>query len=254
MMSPHLPRQTVMKHRHHNPDQVSLFGEDTDAMPDPTFVKTRWTVKEVSIETGREWVGRWHYANRMPGTGNHCWGIFCPDMIACVVISLPNNPHGVAARYGLEGWQGNREISRVVAHPDAPKNTTSRAVRMVAAHLHATQGIEWLFSYADTGQNHHGGIYQALNCVYVGLTASHAGYLLDGEPIHSRTLTAVYGTSAWPRIRDMLRELGRGDLVRIPDAETPKHTYILPCGGPASRRAIRKALAGYMLSYPKRTS
>jgi hypothetical protein len=253
-MTPNLPRQTTMKHRHHNPNQDSLFGDGPDALPPSTFGKDGWWTKEVPIETGREWIGKWHYSNRMPGTGNHCWGVFAPaDMIACVVLSLPNNPHGVAERYGLSAWVGNREISRVVAHPDAPKNTVSRAITLVLDEHHRSFGWEWVFSYADTGQGHHVGIYQALNAVYVGLTASHAGYLLDGQPIHSRTLTAVYGTSAWPAIRDLLRERGKGELVRIPDAETRKHSYILPCGGPASRRAIRKALQPYARRYPKRT-
>ena len=245
-----------MKHRHHNANQGSLFDdEDPNALPPLRFGKDGWTVREVPIHTGREWVGQWHYSNRMPGTGNHCWGVFAPtDMIACVVLSLPNNPHGVATRYGLETWQGNREISRVVAHPDAPKNTVSRAIALVLAEHHRQKGWEWVFSYADTGQNHHGGIYQALNAVYVGLTASHAGYTLNGQPIHSRTLTAVYGTSAWPRIRDMLAQMGKGELVRIPDAESRKHTYILPFGGPASRRAIRNALKPYARPYPKRDS
>jgi len=242
-----------MKHRHVNEAQPSLFGDDTNALPPSTFGKDGWWTKEVPVETAREWVGQWHYSNRLPGTGNHAFGVFAPSaMVCCVILSLPNNPHGVAARYGLERWIGNKEISRVVAHPDAPTNTVSRSIALVLDHHHRTFGTEWVFSYADTGQGHHGGIYQALNAVYVGLTASHAGYLLDGEPIHSRTLTAVYGTSAWPAIRDLLRERGKGELVRIADAETRKHSYILPSGGPASRRAIRRALIPHALPYPKR--
>lgn len=178
-------------------------------------------------------------------------------MVACVMLSLPNNTAGVAGRIGVDvgEWPGNMEISRVIVHPSLPKEYcgASRAVAM-ALNVWRGLGYTWVFSYADLGQNHHGGIYQALNAIYVGIgnAGGRPGFLLNGQPFHSRSVVSRWGTQAWPRVREIARLEGHC-LERVDNMETEKHTYILPCGGPASNRKFRKKLAGITLPYPKRS-
>lgn len=223
----------------------------------PTFDEDRpWTIRELGsaggkFDTARRWVEQWHYSHRMPGGGTRTFGVFCPDMVCCIMTSIPNNQFGVARRLDLARWPGNVEISRVVAYPDAPRNTASRALA-VLCDFYRLEGFDWLFSYADTGQNHHGGIYQAVNAVYVGLISGEAGYLIDGIPVHPRSLVSTYGTRAWPTVRDIVKTQTGKTLERVEGMNTPKHTYIIPVGRPAVRRAIRRRLAARALPYPKR--
>jgi len=237
-------------------DQPGLFDE-----PEPDFSKEDWQIDETNAETARRWVQTWHYSARMPGGGTRVWRVHCPSpgmgraMVACVMLSLPNNTAGVAGRIGIDclEYPGNMEISRVVAHPDAPKNTASRAVAMALHVWREDPGLTWVFSYADLGQNHHGGIYQALNAIYVGIgnAGGRPGFLLDGKPFHSRSVVSRWGTQAWPRVQGIAEREGH-TLERVDNMETEKHTYILPCGGPASNRSFRKKLAAITLPYPKR--
>lgn len=166
----------------------------------------------------------------------------------CVIgVGAPNNPYGVAGRLGLKAWLGNYEITRVAAHPKAPKNTASKSLALMCAAVRDDFGFDWLFSYADTGQGHHGGIYQALNAVYCGFGVQGGGGVLivDGRKYHTRSAVTTFGTASRKLIREQGHEVGFVPM-------TQKHTYILPIGGPASRRAIRKALEPYTLPYPKR--
>ena len=220
------------------------------ADPVSNFSRQEWKVREVSTETVRRWVTTWHYSHRYPGGGTVGYGAFAPDMVALVTTSNATNASGLARRYSLDKYPGNIEISRVVAHPDAPKNTPSRAIS-ACFRLWSARGWEWVFSYADTGQNHHGGIYQALNAIYVGKSPGRHGYLLDGEPIHPRSVVSKFGTESWPRVRELAKAEGH-ELLKVAEMNTAKHVYILPVGGPASRRAIRDALAPFTLPYPKR--
>jgi hypothetical protein len=224
----------------------------TDVLFDlhPDFSARQWRVRFVSAETITHWVIEWHYAHRYPSPGPVGYGVFAPDMVALVVTTLGANAHGVAAKYGLASDVGNLEIARVVAHPDAPKNAASRAIASCYSTWRA-QGYHWLFSYADTGQGHHGGIYQALNAVYVGLSAARPGYLADGREVHPRSLVSRYGTQAWPRVQELAAADGVA-LVKVPGLNTAKHTYILPVGTPSERRAIRRHLARHAKPYPKR--
>lgn len=227
---------------------LALFDE-------PTSIFRRqnvWQVREVSPPTIRRWVADWHYSHRTPGGGTVGYGVFAPDMVCLVTVSTATNASGVAAKYGLLDFPGNMEVSRVVAHPSAPKNTPSRAIA-ACFPIWRARGWEWLFSYADTGQDHHGGIYQALNAIYVGLSPAERGYLMDGQPVHPRSLVAKFGTRAWPTVQQMAATVGH-DLQRVDNLNTAKHTYILPIGVPSSRRQIRQALAPFAQRYPRKVT
>lgn len=241
-------------------EQLELFRE-----PVPVFGRTDWRIRETTVQTARRWVEDWHYSGRMPGGGTRVWAITAPaDLdyigrtratVAVVMLSLPNNVAGVAGRIGINTaeWPGNMEISRVIAHPNAPRNTASRSVAL-GLKVWRGMGYTWVFSYADVGQDHHGGIYQALNAVYVGIgdVGGRVGYMLNGEPMHPRSVVSRWGTQAWPRVQEIARLEGH-TLERVDGQITEKHTYILPCGGPARDRALRLLLEPYARTYPKRT-
>ena len=216
----------------------------------PDFSATEWRFHLTNHATARLFVEPWHYSHRMPGGGTVAYAAFAPDMVCCVMLSNPNNVWGVAGKLGLDGKHGNREISRVIAHPDAPKNTASRAIAG-CMRLWRREGTLWVFSYADLGQNHHGGIYQALNAIYLGVASGRAGFFVDGEPMHPRSVVARFGTQAWPYVIEAAKAQG-STIERVDDLNTPKHLYVLPCGSPAQNRAIRRQLADRALPYPKR--
>lgn len=207
------------------------------------------TIATIDKATWAPWYESYHYQGP-PGAAT-VYGAFAPDLAAAVAIQASPGVGGQSARYELEAWPGDWEISRVAVHPDAPPNTASRAIAAATKAHHARTGHEWLFSYADTGQGHHGGIYQALNAVYLGATEAAPGFVVDGRPVHTRTLYDWFGTNAYDDMKRLAAERGM-TLERIDGLKTPKHLYILMIGGPASRRAIRKHLARWSLPYPKR--
>lgn len=206
-----------------------------------------WAARIIDTPTAKRWLNQYHYLG-----GTHAvwsYGVYCPDLIAVVSLGQPANRNGVASKYGLQPWPGNHEITRVGVHPEGPKNTASRAIALVARE-YARRGHEWVFSYADTGQGHHGGIYQALNAVYVGLSPARSALVVDGAPVHVRTLANRYRCDG-TELLDRLRADGH-EVVRVSDGRSAKHTYVLPIGNRASRAAIRKHLGAYALPYPKR--
>jgi hypothetical protein len=220
-------------------------------MPE-SFADDKWDLRRVNHHTAELWFGKHHYLGTVGNAQAGLFGLYAGDLIAVVAVGNAGNVHGVAKRYALEAWRGNAEITRVAVHPDAPTNTASRAVAAVCRRL-AREGWEWLFSYADTGQGHHGGIYQALNATYVGLSdPGRSGFLLDGTPIHPRSVVATFGTQAWPKVRDIAEK--RGQVIeKVDDAIAPKHTYILVIAeDPRRRFRIRRHLKDHAQPYPKR--
>lgn len=227
-------------------EPLALFDTGT-----VTFDKTQLVLRRTNQHTAQNWTARYHYSGTAGGAGATYYGAFAPDLMGVVIIAQPTNRFGVAAKYGLDGIPGNMEIARVAVHPDAPRNTTSRIVAMACRAYNRDTGLQWLFSYADTGQGHHGGIYQALNSVYVGMSPPLHGYLMDGKPMHPRTVVSTFGTQAWPRVQQLAADRGY-DLQKVHDMNTAKHTYILPIGDRRAQKLVRAALKPHVKPYPKR--
>lgn len=204
----------------------------------------------IDLKRARAVIERVHYSHAMPSTFDiRAWGAFDMDtarLLCVVTTSAATNAHGVAAKFGLNTWRGNIEISRIAALEDAPRNIVSLALSLTVKREHEVRGVDWLFSYSDTAQDHHGGVYQAVNAVYVGVSGGRSGYLMDGKPVHPRSLVQRYGTHEWPLIQ---RLVVPHILVRV--RLGAKHTYILLAG--PRRKAIRRHLDRYALPYPKRT-
>lgn len=202
-------------------------------------------IRDASRAEASDWFGRLHYTGSAAGHR-----FFMVDELALVAIGRGANRYGVGDKFGLLGFAGGFEITRVACHPDAPRNTASRSLSAVCKLLGA-EGVDWLFSYSDTAQGHHGGIYQAVGAAYVGTDAKQwVNFALDGQRVAKRKVSGRYGHTRWPEVRDLAAAEGRV-LERVSWA--PKLTYILvTTADRKKRKAIRDILAPAALPYPKR--
>lgn len=193
----------------------------------------------------QDWFGRLHYTRSAAG---HRFFLF--DDRAMLAIGRGGNRFGVGDKFGLLDFVGGFEITRVACAPDAPRNTASQAISALCRRL-GTEGIEWLFSYADSAQGHHGGIYQAVGATYVGTDAKQwVNFALDGERVAKRKVSGMFGHTRWPEVQELAAEKGHR-LERVNWA--PKLTYLLNTATQRKRRrALQKVLDARALPYPKR--
>ncbi len=204
----------------------------------------------VSKHEAAEWFAKYHYT----GTVGGCWFFKAMDggqPLAMVALGKGANRFGVAEKFELTEWHGNLEITRVACHPQAPFNTASRCLSAVCQVL-AIEGTHWVFSYSDTAQGHHGGIYQAVNAIFVGTDAKQwVNFELDGKRVSKRMVSGKFGHTRWPEVAQVAERMGH--LLRRVEWK-PKLTYILPVARDARiRKKIREALQLRELPYPKRT-
>ncbi len=199
---------------------------------------------EATRAQAQDWFGRLHYTRSAAG---HRFFMFGNQ--AMLAIGRGGNRFGVGDKFGLLDFVGGFEITRVACAVDAPRNTASCAIATLCRALGA-EGIEWLFSYADSAQGHHGGIYQAVGATYVGTDAKQwVNFALDGERVAKRKVSGMFGHTRWPEVRDLAAAKGRL-LERVSWA--PKHTYILVCAPSRRRKEIVQVLSARALPYPKR--
>jgi len=126
----------------------------------------------------------WHYAGILPTGKLVKVGVWEDGLFKGVVLfSRGASPH-LGKQYDLDHTEVC-ELTRVALRDhDAP---VSRIVAVAIRFLKKSNpGLRLVVSFADPGQGHHGGIYQAGNWVYTGRSKSVIEYFVGGRWRHKK--------------------------------------------------------------------
>lgn len=184
-------------------------------------------------------VEHWHYSEKMPaGKLVHVGAWENGRYIGAVIFGRGGN-NNIGTAYQLKQTEVC-ELVRVAltAHVSPVSKVVSIAVRMLKKQ---SIGVKLIVSYADPKEKHHGGIYQAMNWVYVGSSRPQRGVLVAGAFLHKRSASARWGTASPEAIR---RKTGLN--VEYGPVEW-KHTYLYPLDAEMRARILPLAKP-----YPKR--
>ena len=193
-------------------------------------------VAPCSAAAARYAVEHWHYSHRIPASISAYYGVWSDDaFIGTIVWSWGGNPKAWQA-YGLTMYEAV-ELVRVALRHDHTMPVSQVVARAVRRLHDDSPGLRLLTSYADPYNGHHGGIYQAMNWIYLGPTShTHHWELPSGRVVHNRTLTGVQFGQPKPRL-----PFG---AVRV--TRPPKHKYAWPLD-----RAMRRQIAPLARPYPR---
>jgi hypothetical protein len=178
----------------------------------------------------------WHYSKVIPSTLQKrvavgAWenGIF----IGVVIFGHGANP-SIGCPYSLTIYECV-ELTRVALSRDHITQV-SRIVKIALLFLkRANPKLRLVVSYADTGQGHHGGIYQAGGWLYVGVSKGVPQLYYAGRIWHSKALS-----TSFPK-------LSHSDLSVKKLPGTDKHKYLMPLDA-----EMREKILPLSQPYPKR--
>jgi hypothetical protein len=222
--------------------QTTLFTLPTPDMPKLDI--SRCEARSINYETAANMVKTFHYAHRVPSIATGI-GMYVDDTLAGCITYGTFPASNAAAICGEEYQRRALELTRLFIHDWAGRNAESWLIGQSFRLLPALRGLPLvLVSYADTGANHVGYIYQATNWLYTGHTAHHHYELADGAVVQSR--------SAWnPKIGETAADFYRRNPGSKPIRSSPKHRYIYFLGSKKERKALKRALRWPVLPYPK---
>ena len=182
-------------------------------------------VEKIKASQTYEMITELHYAKRKPSI-SFAFGLFEEDeLIGCITIGKPASHSLCIGVCGEEHSSKVFELNRLILLKNE-KNYASFFVSQVLKQLKQEDLI--IVSYADTGMNHNGYVYQATNFIYTGETKTRTDkYVPSGK--HSRHYT--------------------NDNNHLRRFRTGKHRYIFFTG--KSKRAYLKALKYEVQPYPK---
>lgn len=191
-------------------------------------------------------VRQWHYSRRPPAEGKlACFGVWEYGEFIGALIYGRGATQNLGRPYGL-GQDQCVELTRI-----ALREHTTPVTRMIAASRRqlrdSNPGLRLIVSFADTDQNHHGGIYQADNWIYTGTTARNPIFEVRGRLVHGRTLRHLAVKRPPDETAEAYVRRVIDPDVRKVAATGAKHRYLYPLD-----KAMRRQISALAKPYPRR--
>lgn len=187
-------------------------------------------VARINYDEVTEWLLKRHYAKRIPCI-TKAFGLYLEkELIGVCTFGVPASPSLCVGVCG-ERFKGFvLELNRLCIEDGAPKNAASFFVSKCLSYMRG--GGQIIVSYADTGMNHVGYVYQACNFLYTGITKERTDIgTEDGS--HSRH----YSKNC--------------DYKKDRKTRTAKHRYVYFCGRKHFKKLFMEHLNYPILPYPK---
>ncbi len=163
-------------------------------------------------------VKAWHYSRTMPVGRLVCVGAWEAGAFVGAVVFGRGASSEIASPFGLQ-QSDVCELCRVALGPH--QTPTSRIVSIAVRLLRQqSPGLRLIVSYADPEHGHHGGIYAAMNWLFIGTTNSESLIRLNGCLLHPRTVASRYRTRSID-LAARTRRRRRGAHPHV--AEVPVH-------------------------------
>ena len=229
----------------------------------------RVSVREISTSIAKEIIVKKHYTHAWTAC-RYSLGIFyrtdtenalgdTEKLIGCLIYGFPVGAK--APTSVCEGLTKDNilELTRLYCDDGYGSNIESFALGQSFKWMKENdKAIKVLLSYADNGQEHLGGIYQATNWIYQGLNTDIAlmpnyGISIQRDPykwIHSRSVFTKWGSGNLEHLR---REIGKDGYTEFwRREEPPKHRYIqLIPQDKREKKDLIKRLKHPIKEYPK---
>lgn len=179
----------------------------------------------IKNEEAYPWILTKHYAKRLPSI-SFAFGLYEENvLIGIVTYGMPASPFLCVGVCGEEYRHLVIELNRLCLL----ENKKNQASYLIGNSIKLLPKPRIIVSYADTGMNHTGYIYQATNFLFTGTTKERTDMAgEDGK--HSR------------------HNLGNSE-IRV--NRSSKHRYIYLHGTKKDKKLLREKLKYTVLEYPK---
>lgn len=221
--------------------QETLQFSDGGSIPTSPLQKKDAIIKPVSYQLAMEIVVAKHYLHRTAPV-SHAFGLFVPDYLDPLgIVTYGVSPSSTLLRGICGDDEANNvyELNRLWVDERLTKNAESFLVSRSIKFLDR----EIIVSFADTSQDHYGGIYQACNFLYTGLSAKFRDPQIEGITGHHATY--AHGLTNDEVVKKF------GDKVTFVE-RSRKHRYIYFRAKGQRKQDLLSKLRYPILPYPKK--
>jgi hypothetical protein len=154
----------------------------------PTPSLQSYRIFPIPNQQAQDLVKKNHYLHRQAPC-SFAFGLFLgSDILGVVMYGTPSSSPLRSGIAGPENASNVIELTRLWIDDSVPKNGESYLIGRTLRKVNK----EIVVSFADTSQNHVGGVYQATNWIYTGLSAKRTNWTIAGINKHSQTIGDKY--------------------------------------------------------------
>lgn len=182
---------------------------------------TKLRIDYCSYEAAIYATKRWHYSRRMPRGKLIRFGVWEDEVFKGTIIYSRGTAPNLGKTFDLTVVQ-ICELTRIAL--DVHATPVSKMMAVTARILKKT-GLRAIVSYADVEQEHHGGIYQAANYVYVGAVTPAPAMVIMGKRMQYRSAQTKYRGGEYITLEWVHANV---DSTAYELPALPKHKYVYP--------------------------
>jgi hypothetical protein len=174
-------------------------------------------VREVPLPVVHDLIERHHYTHSTPAAASRSFGVYLRGKLEGAAILTPGarNAHRLLSAARRENVI---TLSRLWLSDRLPKNAESRVLGIIVRVLRQEGRYKALVTFADPEAGHDGTIYRAAGFRYLGTTQAEAVLVIDGRPVHRRSVASAYGSNH-------VGHLSRTGVPATRLRTEPKHRY-----------------------------
>ena len=189
----------------------------------------------------------WHYSKCLPAGKLFKVGAWEDGRYIGVVIFSRGANNRLGNPYNLEQTECV-ELTRIALreHRHFVSEIMMQAIKKLKE---MNPGLRLIVSFADTEQGHVGGIYQATNWIYTGMSAPADEYIINGKRIHGRQVRSLKSTNKIYKNKTTKEFAFHLDKNFKTIKGSSKHRYLMPLD-----RKMRKQIAPLAKPYPKKVA
>ena len=208
---------------------------------------TGFHVEKISHVDAMSIISNFHYMKGASPASQH-WGAFIDGVLIGVVsYSVPVGETVRSMLFGEKYKDNVKELSRLCLVPNCPipaSKIVSQSIKKLNEWRQKNNFaiVHGIISYADSGQGHHGGVYQSMSWIYTGDSVYNQNKYHDqtGRARHHRQNGYI-----------ITPEMAKSRGWTVKRVKSIKHRYIKIIGSKSQKKFFRKCLKLNNLPYPK---
>ena len=193
--------------------------------------KNKLRIDWATHESAKYACENWHYLKKIGFGKNNKIGVWENNkFIGAIIFGYSATPN-VAKKYSLKQNE-IVELQRVALRQH--KSEVSRMISLAIKFLKKKNPkLKLIISFADCDRNHHGGIYQAGNWIYTGISMKDqkSGYIVRNKYMHCRS-AGMKGRNTLEWVRKNL------DSNAVEFITKGKHSYLMPLNEEMRQRIL----------------
>jgi hypothetical protein len=183
----------------------------------------------------------WHYSKSIPAGKLVKFGVWENDKYIGCVLYGRGACNNLAKSLSLKVTECCELVRVALTKHKAPVSKIMAITLLLLKKQ--CPGLRAIVSFADSNKNHHGGIYQATNWIYIGKTdiGDSGSYIINGKLVHGRSVGSAIGSRAMNNVKKHYGE----KVSRYASKGKHKYIYVLD-------KSIREKFLKIQKPYPKR--